>query len=69
MSPFGVVEVVTVVLVDAEEADELVDAKEDDEFVRCMAFLGGINMRETSSALIETKFPDPGLEAFQPSRD
>jgi len=55
-----------VIVVEVED-EELVDEIDDEEFVRCTVFLCGINIRETSSELIEFKPPDGALE-FHPSR-
>ena len=51
---------------DVEDIDE-VDDIEEEELARCGIFRG-INMRVTSSALIEFKPPWPPLPAFHPSR-
>ena len=46
---------------------ELVDDTDEEEFVLCTVFLGGMNIRDTSSALIE--FNPFGLVLlFHPSR-
>jgi hypothetical protein len=50
------------------ELDEVVEDIEDDEFVLCTLFRCGMNIRDTSSALIEFRFPAP-LLLFQPSLD
>ena len=55
--------------VDVLEVEDVDDAIDDDEFVRCSDFFCGINMRETSSALIDANVPAFGLEAFHPNLD
>lgn len=55
-------------IVDEEEEDEDEDdAREEDELVRCTLFRG-MNIRVTSSALIELSPPCPPLPVFHPSR-
>jgi hypothetical protein len=54
---------------DMVELDEVVEDIEDDEFVLCTLFRCGMNIRDTSSALIEFRFPAPPLLLFQPSLD
>lgn len=49
--------------------DEFEEDIEDDEFVLCTLFRCGMNIRETSSALIELRPPVPPLLLFQPSLD
>ena len=72
LSPFDVTAELELVLgctvdVDAvEEADEFED-NDEDELVLCTFFLCGINIRETSSALMEFSPPVEGL-LFHPSR-
>ncbi len=51
------------------EVDEFEEDIEDDEFVLCTLFRCGMNIRETSSALIESRPPVPPLLLFQPSLD
>jgi hypothetical protein len=67
-SPF-VVEVGEAVwdVADIVEVEELFEAIDDDEFDLCMTFLCGINMRDTSSALIELNAPWRLFAPFQPS--
>jgi hypothetical protein len=55
-----------IVEVDDDEAE---DAIEDDEFVLCTLFRCGMNIRDTSSALIEFRPPAPALLLFHPSLD
>jgi hypothetical protein len=55
--------------VDKVEVEEFEDDTEDDEFARCTLFRCGMNIRETSSALIEFKPPAPPLLLFHPNLD
>jgi hypothetical protein len=55
---------------DMVELDEVEEDIEDDEFVLCTVLrCCGMNIRETSSAFIEFKFPAPPLLLFHPSLD
>lgn len=51
------------------ELDEFEEDIEDDEFVLCTVFRCGMNIRETSSALIEFRPLCPPPLLFQPSLD
>jgi len=54
---------------DMVELDEFEEDIEDDELVLCTVFRCGMNIRDTSSALVEFRLPAPPLLLFQPSLD
>jgi hypothetical protein len=55
-----------VVAVDEVEADDAVDANEDDELLRCTVLRWGMNILETSSVLMAEN--PPPVPPFQPKR-